>query len=188
MNTLRLPIVAVLFAALLAACATSDPEVSAQLDELSDRLGELESQLDDISATVDEIEASEMEAEHEEVDSQHASNSFEIAVVQYVMDNAGFHTMDEQLAETGTIDPTNAATVMLVSRVVASTEWPDDLAEDASHLVEVLGDFHAALVEDDADAAAPLAGMAHEHQHDLSAAISAWLSGEMSMESEHEHD
>ena len=134
--------------------------------------------------SLDEMESSEMEEVH---DAAQAS-AFEVAVAQYVMDTAGFHAIDDALSETGEIDPATVSAVAHVARMVASTQWPDELAEDAGHFSEVLMDFEAALSEDDAEAATPLAGMAHDHQHDLSAAITTWLSGEMSMGDEHEHE
>ena len=187
MNKLPLSIVSVMFAVLLAACASNDADVSAQLEDQSDRLSELGAQLADFSTSIEEMEAAVIEAEHDEMEGESTTNTFEVAVAQYVMDNAGFHVMDDELAETSTVDPAYASTVMRVARVIGSMEWPPELAERADHLIEVLADFHSALLEDDAEAAAPLASMAHDSQHDFSGTISAWLSGEMSVESEHEH-
>lgn len=190
MHKLRLPVVAMLFALLVAACTTTDPEVTSKLEEHSDLLAQLEEQLNDISAALEEMEASSMEEEHEATEDEHEAveaSAFELAVAQYVMDTAGFHGIDEALSETGEIDPAYASAVTRVARVVGSTQWPHDLSESAGHLLEVLTELQTALSEDDAEAATPLAGMAHDHQHDFSATITAWLSGEMSMEGEHEH-
>ena len=103
------------------------------------------------------------------------------------MDTAGFHAIDEALSEAGEIDPATLSVVARVMRVMAGTQWPQELSDGAEHLHDVLMDFEGALRDDDAEAAAPLAGMAHDHQHELSTAISSWLSGEMPMEEEHEH-
>lgn len=185
----RLPFFALTFGLLVAACATN-PDVSGDLDAQAERLGQLEQELEDVLAALSEMRASEsVEAEHEEHEETEAAqaSAFELAVAQYIMDTAGFHRIDEALTETGEIDPSFVSTVTRVARIVGSTQWPDDLSESAAHLLEVLTEFQSSLAEDDAEGATPLAGMAHDHQHDLSAAITAWLSGEMSMEGEHEH-
>ena len=187
MNKLLLPGVAILIGLVAAACSTTDPDVTSLLETQSDRVSQLEEQINELSASLDEMamgEHEESEGQHEEVE----SSAFEISVAQYVMDTAGFHGIDTALTEIGEIDPTNASAVARVARVVASIQWPHDLAEGANRLLEVLTEFQTALGEDDAETATPLAGMAHEHQHDLSAAITAWLSGEMPMEGEHEHE
>ena len=187
MNRLLLPSVAILIGLVAAACSTTDPDVTSQLEAQSSRLSQLEEQIDELSASLDEMtmgETEESEGEHEEME----SSAFEISVAQYMMDTAGFHSIDDALTETGEIDPAHVSAVTRVARVVASVHWPHDLAEGADHLLEVLTEFQAALGEDDAEAATPLAGMAHEHQHDLSAAITGWLSGQMPLEGEHEHE
>ena len=71
---------------------------------------------------------------------------------------------------------------------MGSIPWPHDLAEGADNLLEALLEFQSVLIEDDTDAALLLASIVHDHQHDLSTAITAWLSGEMSAEGEHEHE
>ena len=191
MNKPVLAIAAILIGLFTVACSTTDPDVTSQLEAQSDRLSQLEDLIDELSASLDEMNMEEMEGEHEESESEHEtieSSAFEISVAQYVMDTAGFHAIDDALAQTGEIDPSSASAVTRVARFVASIRWPHDLADSAGHLLEVLTEFQAALTEDDAETATPLAGMAHDHQHDLSAAITAWLSGEMPMEGEHEHE
>ncbi len=184
MNKLLLPIVAILIGLVAAGCSTTDPDVTSQLEAQSDRLSHLEEQIDEFSAILDEMTMEDMDGEHAAME----GIAFEISVAQFVMDTAGFHAIDDALTETSEIDPAYASTVARVARIVASITWPDDLAEDADHLLEVLAEFQSTLSEDDIEAALPLAGMAHDHQHDLSAAIAAWLSGEMSTEGEHEHE
>jgi len=191
MKKLHMSIAAILFGLVAVACSTIDPDVTSQLEAQSNRLSQLEDQIEDFSASLDVMTTESMDGEHEQGEEEHAameSSAFQISVAQYVMDTAEFHAIDDALAETSEIDPTYASAVTRVARIVGSIQWPDDLAEGADHLVEVLVEFQSALIEDDAEAALPLAGMAHDHQHDLSAAITAWLSGEISTEGEHEHE
>ena len=144
------------------------------------------------SAALEEMATESMDREsNEEGEEEHEateSSTFEISVAQYVMDTAGFHAISDALAETSEVDPIYASAITRVARIVASIQWPHDLAESADSLLEVLAEFQSALLEDDAEAALPLAGKAHDHQHNLSAAITAWLNGEMSGEGEHEHE
>ena len=187
MRSFRIPIAAAIFTLLIAACATTDPEISGQLEDQAARIELLAAQLDELFANLEEMQAAQEEDE-EEMHDMEAASTFELAVAQYVMDTAGFHAIDDALAETGEINPATASVVARVARMVGSTQWPEDLSDHAGHLSGVLADFEAALSEDDVETATSLAGMAHDHQHDLSAAITAWLSGEMSMGDEHEHE
>ena len=191
MKNLLLLIVAILIGSVAAACSSTDLDVISQLEAQSNRISQLEDQIDEFSASLDEMTMEDKDGEHEEAEGEHEameSSAFEILVAQYVMDAAGFHAIDDALTETSEIDPAYASTVKRVARVVASVQWPHDLAEGADQFLEVLGEFQAALSDDDTETASPLAGMAHYHQHDLSTAIISWLSGEIPMEGEHEHE
>ncbi len=184
----RLPFFVLTFGLLVAACATN-PDVSGELDAQAERLGQLEQELDDVLAALSEMQASEsVEAEHEEQEETEAAqaSAFELAVAQYVMDKAGFHGIEEALTESGEIDPGSISTVSLVSRVVASAQWPHDLSDSATHFLEKLAEFHLYLEEDNSERAISLAAEVHDQQHDLSAAIGEWLSGESSNHEEHE--
>ncbi|MFQ5943585.1 MAG: hypothetical protein ACE5JF_08535 [Anaerolineales bacterium] len=185
MKKTGMPVVALLSAILLAACTTTSPEVADQLDAQSDRLAQLEQQLDEVNASLREMQSSEsMEDEHEGTE----PSAFDIAIAQYVMDIAGFHAIDDALAETGEIDLSTVSTVARVARVVGSTQWPDDLSDRSTHFIEMLVEFQSALEDNDVDGATSTSSKVHGLQHEFSAAISTWLSGEMSMEVEHEHE
>lgn len=136
----------------------------AAVTELQSKLDGLQARLDDLGA---EIEAMGADG--------HAANPFEIGMAQYVMDTAGFHSMDESLSETKQVDPVYLSTVRRVHKILANTPWPDELKADAQNLMDVLAEFAAALEADDGEKAAPLATEVHEAQHDFSHAIDEWL-------------
>ena len=191
MNKPILSIAAILFGLVAVACSTTDSDVASQLEAQSDRLSQLETQIDEFSASLDVMTTESKDNEHEEAEGEHEvteSSAFEVSVAQYVIDTAGFHNIEDAIAETGEIDPTYASSVTRVALIVGSIPWPHDLAEGADNLLEALLEFQSVLIEDDTDAALLLASIVHDHQHDLSTAITAWLSGEMSAEGEHEHE
>jgi hypothetical protein len=100
---------------------------------------------------------------------------FELAVAQYVMDTAGFHSMDEALNETGVVEAAYLSTVNRVAKIVGATPWPADLHAPLEAFQTALADFTAALEADDAATAAGLAATVHDTQHDLSHAIDEHL-------------
>ncbi len=101
---------------------------------------------------------------------------FQIAVATYLMDNAGFHALDDQLNEDG--DPPtleNAAMITHIRNALAGTEWSADLQTQVDELIAVLDPLTVALQDADMETAAPLATDAHERQHDLSHTVAAGL-------------
>jgi hypothetical protein len=100
---------------------------------------------------------------------------FDISVAQYFMDTAGFHGMEEALAESKTIDATYVSTVNRVKKVLEQTAWPDPLHEQAEAFVVSLEDFATALGDDKMDDAVTLSETVHEAQHELSHAIDEWM-------------
>ncbi|MCB0035416.1 MAG: hypothetical protein KDE51_15395, partial [Anaerolineales bacterium] len=122
-----------------------------------------------------------------------AAQQLQIATAAYLMDNAGFHSMDERFnEEDGDVMPEDAVIVTHISNVLQRAEWPEALQEQVDELVVVLGDYAAVLEAGDAAAAAPLAAEAHTQQHDLSHAIEAAMEDasmeEMDMDHDMDHD
>lgn len=101
-----------------------------------------------------------------------ANQQMQVAVATYLMDNAGFHAMDERFNEEGgAVMTEDAAVVTHISNVLTRTEWPADLQSQVDELVAVLVEYAAVLTEGDATAAAPLAAEAHTLQHELSQTV-----------------
>ena len=160
---------------MLAACAPA-PDLSA----LEDRVSAVEAEADQIAALQTRLETLEarlagLETAAEPADDAHAASPFEVAVAQYVMDNAGFHEIAEALAETKQVDPQYLSAVNRARAVLASAPWPEELAEQGQAFVVLLDDLAHALEADDGEAAAELADQTHEAQHELSHALADWL-------------
>lgn len=140
-------------------------------------------QVDQIQALEDRLTA--LETQITELQAEPAAIAFQVVIAQYIMGNAGFHTMDETLNETKTVDPAYLGTVTQVRKVVSQTPWPEELAAQADALHEVLEEFAAALEADNGEEGATLAAEVHTAQHEFSEAIDEWL-GEGGGEHGHE--
>ncbi|MEZ4615721.1 MAG: hypothetical protein R2867_09450 [Caldilineaceae bacterium] len=102
----------------------------------------------------------------------------------YLLDNVGLHDLDVRLNEDGLIDPSDAEGCPDPT-VACHRGLAHRFRADADAVIDVLGQLNTALVDDDVDAAAPLATQAHEVQHDLSHAVEHWLEHTLNAESEH---
>jgi outer membrane murein-binding lipoprotein Lpp len=156
----------VLGSVLVAGCA-SDQALADTVDAQASRIAELERQSEQMTEQLAKL------------------SEFDLAIAQFVMDTAGFHTIDDALADGEAIDPQYIATVSRVHKVLTTTTWPGELETAAGQLIDVLAVLQAALEADDASSAATLAATAHSLQHDFSHDIDVWIGGEAG---EHEHD
>jgi hypothetical protein len=110
---------------------------------------------------------------------------FQVTVVTYLMDTAGFHAMDDRINGEGVIEAGDAGVVNRVNQLLGVTAWPEELQAQVDPLREALSQYAEALANDDVEAAKPLATEAHELQHDLSHTAEHWL-GEMTGSGEHD--
>lgn len=188
MHSVRKTILFAVSAVALAACATTDPEITSQLEQQGDQIDQLSTQVEQLSASLDQLTA---DAEMAMQQAMAETPAFEVALAQFVMESAGFHEIADNLSDSGEIDPETISTVTRVARVTSQTAWPAELAGSAEHFQGMLADFAAAMADDDYDAALPLADMVHDHEHEFSSEISAWLGDampmDMDMEADHEH-
>jgi hypothetical protein len=113
---------------------------------------------------------------------------FQITVATYLMDNAGFHAIDERINQEGVIEAGDAGVVNRVSRLLAVTAWPEKLQAQVDPLRESLTAYAEALANDDVEAAKPLATQVHDLEHDLSHAVAQWVDSVSGVEGEHSHD
>jgi hypothetical protein len=104
-----------------------------------------------------------------------AGQAFRVTSAVYLLDNADLHGLDERLNNEGVIEPADAGRVARIARLLSSVDWPPALAEDAAALTDTLNQLASALREDDLEAAAPLATIAHEDQHAFSHEAEHWL-------------
>jgi hypothetical protein len=103
------------------------------------------------------------------------ADPFKVSVAQYLLDSAGFHGIEETLAETNTIDATYPSRVSRVLKVLTQTVWPEELNEQAQAFVMSLNEFSTALSDDNVEDAITLSETVHDAQHDLSHAIGEWM-------------
>jgi hypothetical protein len=144
---------------------------AAALDEVT--LESLLERIEGLEARVSELE--EVQAD--------GAQAFRVYVATYLLDEAGLHDLDVRLNEEGEILPDDRGQVLRVARLLAILDWPEEVAEDADTLIDLMYELAEALGDDDLESAAPLATEVHDRQHDLSHAVEDWLN-----ETEHGHD
>ncbi len=108
------------------------------------------------SASQSDIEA--LNARVERIDMMHAVIG---------LSKLGLHDMAVALEE-GTIESSFAPNTRTAIRLLALTEWPDDLAADAETVRGHAVDLLKALQDEDVDAAAGAAAALHDSEHDFS--------------------
>lgn len=129
-------------------------------------LTDLQARIDALQAQVDELAAHHAEPETTDVN--------QVTTAVYLLDTAGLHDLDVRLNEEGVIEPSDAGRVARVWRLLAAVAWPEPLATEIVTLTTALADLSTALENDDLAAAAPLATLVHETQHDFSHAVEHW--------------
>jgi len=180
-STLKAVATILILASLASACS---PTAAGQIE----RVQALEEKVNSIAAMETELaalrgEVAGLQSHLDEVSGKIApvepvgepANPFEIVLVQYVLDTAGFHAMAETLTEAEQVDPAYLSTVNRVRKVLSATSWPDSLIEPGQAFLTQLDAFKAALEADNGEEAARLAELTHEAQHDLSHAIDGYL-------------
>jgi hypothetical protein len=100
-----------------------------------------------------------------------AASNLELALVQNVLDSAGFHQIAERLAQTKAVAPGDQATVSRVRKVIAQVVWPEKLQAQGSQFLSLLDKFNAALASGKADDLVSSSDAVHDAQHALSHAI-----------------
>jgi hypothetical protein len=73
-----------------------------------------------------------------------------IAAVTF-FDSSGFHEIDDQLTQKGTLDPTAHSVAVHIQTVALTTDWPTELRAGAKGLAQAMGDFAAAIDTDTPD-------------------------------------
>lgn len=155
--------------------APAEEEAPPDLTTLLERIDQLEER---VAALEDEL-AEAHEADHAEPGAD-AMNQVAIAV--YLMESAGLHALDVRLNEGGEIEPGDAGRVERLTNLLATVDWPEELAADAEALLDTFMALAEALADDDADAAAPLATQAHDDAHALAHAAETLLTDD-----DHDH-
>lgn len=105
-------------------------------------------------------------------DSEKAQITAAIAAVTY-MDSSGFHEIDDQLTQKGTLDPTAHSVAVHIRAVALATDWPSELKAGAKSVAQAMADFAAAIDTDKPDLkkATELSNKAHAAWHAFSTQV-----------------
>jgi hypothetical protein len=95
-----------------------------------------------------------------------------IAAVSF-FDSSGFHDIDDQLTQKGTLDPTAHSVAVHIQTVALTTDWPKELQAGAKGLAQAMGDFAMAIDTDKPDLkkATELSNKAHAFWHAFSTQV-----------------
>ncbi len=92
-----------------------------------------------------------------------------------VLDNSGFHDMDEAINNTNTAPSGSLGRVRRARLITAAVMWPPAAQESARKLQGELGALLTALQNEDLQAAKGPVHEVHEIAHDLSDMVYTWL-------------
>lgn len=133
------------------------------LESLTERIAGLENQVAELVLQQNEIAAHET-----------AYPIFDAIAAVYLLDQVDIHALYERLNEGEGIMPGDAGPIRRLVPLLSAVEWPSELAEEGSALVETLSQLSVALSDDDLESALPLASAAHDAQHHFSVSVGAW--------------
>ena len=196
-SSVRLPVLllcaAVAFA-LLYAASTITPTFASGGDDHGheDEAPTLESLAERIAGLENQI--AELELYKKETTEQIlAYPVFDAIAAVYLLDQIDIHALYDRLHDGDGIMPGDSGQIKRLIPLLASVNWPPELAEEGTKLVETLTQLAEALADDDLETAVPLASAAHEEQHHFSGSVADWfaclLLPEEEMEAEEkEHD
>lgn len=100
------------------------------------------------------------------------SNSDVIAAIN-ILDNAGLHAIADSISKDKTIPATAQSTYQKLQALTLLTDWPEELASQASALAAILGEAAAAVdgQKPDLAKATEAAKKAHDAEHDFSSEL-----------------
>jgi hypothetical protein len=114
-------------------------------------------------------------------EAREADQLLHAALVTQVLDNAGFHDVEDSVAD-GEIPADARFTVLQMEALVRATDWPSELAEDALALADTMNEVAAVYDEGDAEAALEHAEAVHDGQHEFSEAVTTLLGESVGVE------
>ena len=153
----------------------SQEEEAPSLESLTERIAALEARVMELEANDDELAAQEL-----------TYPVFDAIATVYLMDQIDIHALYDQLHDGEGIMPGDAGPIKRLVPLLSAVDWPEELAEEATALVETLTQLAEALADNDLESALPLAEAAHDEQHHFSRSVSAWFDKLMMPEKEAE--
>lgn len=142
-------------------------------EEAEPTVADLLARLETLEATVAELYAVH-EAAHAATYDQ--VNGVNTAI--YLLDSAGLHELETRLVEEGDILPGDSGAVGQLARLLSTVDWPDELADEAVALQEMLVTFSAALADDDLENVQPLSTETHVAYHVFSHNAQMWVAAQ----------
>ncbi len=156
---------------------TTQEEEAPSLESLTEQIAALEARILGLEANQEQLAAQEA-----------AYPVFDAIAAVYLMDQIDIHALYEQLQDGEGIMPGDAGPIKRLASLLAAVDWPEELAEEGTALVETLTQLAAALADNDLESALPLADRAHEEQHHFSGSVSEWFDKMMMPEDEEQEE
>jgi len=153
----------------------SQEEEAPSLESLTEQIAALEARVMELEANQDELAAQEL-----------AYPVFDAIAAVYLMDQIDIHALYDQLHDGEGIMPGDAGPIKRLVPLLSAVDWPEELADEATALVETLAQLAEALADNDLESALPLAEAAHDEQHHFSRSVSQWFDKLMMPEEEAE--
>ncbi len=100
---------------------------------------------------------------------------FDAIAAVYLVDQIDIHALYDQLHDGDGIMPGDSGQIKRLIPLLAAVNWPPELAEEGTKLVETLTQLAEALADDNLETAVPLASAAHEEQHHFSGSVADWF-------------
>ena len=176
-NSVRLPVlllcVAVAFALFYATSAIT-PSFASEGDGHEDEIPTLESLAERIvglESRIAELELYQMETTEPVL----AYPVFDAIAAVYLLDQIDIHALHKRLHDGEGIMPGDAGQIKRLVPLLSAVNWPTELAEEGTKLVETLTQLTEALADDNLETAVPLASAAHEEQHHFSSSVADWF-------------
>lgn len=144
---------ALLISALLAFTSARAQDATPHVEALQEEIARLQEQVESLSRAV---------------------TAPSLLTANLYLDAAGFHAMDEAI-RAGELDPRYLETVRTTIAAANAVTWPDELHDEVDAFTTTAEVLEAALQEQNSEAAAEAAALAHERQHELARAIFAHL-------------
>ena len=91
---------------------------------------------------------------------------------------ARFHEIDERINNEGRVDPADPGFLQRAQQVLASAAWPVELRPNIEQFRAALLDAGGPVLDNDAEAAAPLVRILHTHAHEFEGAVAAYFAGD----------
>lgn len=110
----------------------------------------------------------------------------QVMAVTYQLDKTGLHDIDVSAHE-GKIVSGALGNVRRGRIAAEATVWPEALKPMAAETIQAMKDLEEAIRSEDPARVAPPAKLAHDKEHDLSAAVYTWLSTGAAPSSGHGH-